>query len=88
MNTTQTKTHKRINVSLPEDTIAMIDRIAEKGNRSRLIDEAVRFYIEKKGNENLRDLLKEGAMTRAQQSLELAQEWFHLEEEVCEKDQR
>lgn len=27
MNTTQTKTHKRINVSLPQDTIAYDDRL-------------------------------------------------------------
>ena len=88
MNTTQTKTHKRINISLPEDTLNLIDRIAEKGERSRLIDEAVRFYMEQKGRNNLKALLKEGAIARARRSVELAQEWFFLEEEVCPKNFR
>ncbi len=49
LNTTQTKIRKRINFSLPEDTLNLLDRIAEKGERSRLIDEAVRFYVEQRG---------------------------------------
>jgi len=86
MNTTQTKSHRRINISLPEDTIAMVDRIAEKGNRSRLIDEALRFYVEQKGNQHLRNRLKEEAIVRAEQNKKMAKEWFDLEEE-CENDQ-
>ena len=88
MNTTQTKTRKRINISLPEDTLNIVDRIAEKGERSRLIDEAVRFYMEQKGQNNLKALLKEGAITRARRSTQLAGEWFFLEEEVCPKNYR
>ena len=33
---------KRINISLPEETLELIDRVTEHGDRSRFIDEAVR----------------------------------------------
>src|SRR5262249_30403362 len=35
--------HRRINITLSEDTLALLDRVASKGDRSRLIDEAVRL---------------------------------------------
>ena len=88
MNNTKTIIHKRINISLPEDTLALVDRIAVNGKRSHLIVEAVRFYVEKKGQENLKELLKEGAIARTQRSTELAQDWFVLEEEACQKNPR
>jgi len=86
MYNTQSKPHKRINITLPENTIALVDRIAKKGSRSRLIDEAVRFYVEQKGAVNLRELLKEGAIVRAKRDTALSEEWFLLEEEVCQAE--
>lgn len=41
--------HRRINITLPEETVRLIDRVAAKGDRSRLIDEAVRHYVQKTG---------------------------------------
>lgn len=75
-NTTQTKIRKRININLPEDTLNLVDRIAEKGERSRLIDKAVRFYVEQRRSANLNALFKEGAIARAQRSVDLAEGWF------------
>ncbi len=37
--------HKRINVTLPEETLRAIDRVAGDGQRSRLIDFAVRRFL-------------------------------------------
>ncbi|MCA9413302.1 MAG: hypothetical protein KC944_18960 [Candidatus Omnitrophica bacterium] len=74
--------NKRINVLLPEETLAILDRVAEKGERSRVIDQALKFYIEKKGRSNLKARLKEGYRTRAEESLDLASEWFDLDEEA------
>ena len=37
--------HKRINITLPEETLALIDRVTEHGDRSRFIDEAIKHYI-------------------------------------------
>lgn len=73
--------HRRLNVTLPETTIRLIDRVARKRGRSRLIDRAVRHYLQRLGRDALRKALKEGAVRRADRDLRLAGEWFALEEE-------
>jgi len=73
---------KRINISLPEETIELIDRMTEQGDRSRLIDEAVRRYIQETGRANLRTRLKEGAIRRAERDLQVTEEWFSVDEDV------
>ena len=77
-----TAVNQRINVSLPEETLQLLDRVAGKGDRSRLIDEAVRYYIDDKGRRELKKRLKEGAIRRASRDLQLTEEWFPLEAEV------
>jgi CopG family transcriptional regulator/antitoxin EndoAI len=72
--------HRRINVTLPEETVRLIDRVSEKGDRSRFINEAVKRYIGEMGRANLRKLLKEGSLRRAGRDRRLAEEWFLLEE--------
>lgn len=72
---------KRINVVLAQEMIELIDRVAEKGNRSRIIDQAVKHYVGAVGRANLRRQLKEGAERRAERDLVLAGEWFALEDE-------
>ena len=67
---------KRINVTLPEETLGLIDRVVQPGQRSRLINEAVQYYVEAKGRANLREQLREGAVRRSERDLEIAQEWF------------
>jgi CopG family transcriptional regulator/antitoxin EndoAI len=74
--------HRRINITLPEETLDLIDRVAQPGDRSRFIDEAIKHYIEQIGRSNLRKQLKEGAIRRAQRDLSLAEEWFTLDEEA------
>ena len=86
MKKTQTTARQRVNITLPRETLRLLDRVAKKGNRSRLIDQAVRFYIEQVGRDNLRRQLKAGALEHAQRDLELAEEWFALEEEVWPKN--
>lgn len=82
MNNTQTKTYKRVNVTLPIETLRMIERLTQKGNRSRFINEAVRFYVGKVSKTNLRKLLKERALIRSGEDLQIAQEWFHIDNEA------
>jgi CopG family transcriptional regulator / antitoxin EndoAI len=72
--------HRRINVTLPEETVELVDRVSEKGDRSRLIDLAVRRYVAEVGRANLRKQLKEGALRRAPRDRALAEEWFLLED--------
>ena len=73
---------KRLNITLPERTVALMDRVVGKGQRSRLIDQAVRRYVEEEGRANLRKQLREGAHVRADRDLQLAEEWFPVDEEV------
>jgi CopG family transcriptional regulator/antitoxin EndoAI len=74
--------HRRINISLPEETLALIDRVAKQGDRSRFIDEAIKHYVQEVGRSKLRKQLQEGALRRAKRDLALAEEWFGLDEEV------
>lgn len=73
---------QRINVTLPEKTLRLIDRVAKHGDRSRLIDKAVNRYIQEMGRANLRKQLAEEAVQWADYDRRLAEEWFPLEEEA------
>jgi CopG family transcriptional regulator/antitoxin EndoAI len=75
---------KRINIILPEKTVAVLDRVTTKGGRSRFIDRAVLHYIETRGKQSLREELKAGYQANAERDLAIAAEWFPLEEEAWE----
>ena len=79
---------KRINIILPDKTLAVLDRVTSKGNRSRFIDRAVRQLVETEGKANLRARLKTEAIENAERDLAIATEWFPLEEEAWETLQR
>jgi CopG family transcriptional regulator/antitoxin EndoAI len=73
---------KRINIILPDKTVAVLDRVTTKGSRSRFIDRAVRQLVAVEGRANLRSRLKEEAIANADRDLAMAAEWFPLEEEA------
>jgi CopG family transcriptional regulator/antitoxin EndoAI len=72
--------HRRINITLPEETIRLIDRVAKKGDRSFLISEAVQRYVASVGKARLRRLIKEGARRHADRDLKLVEEWCSMDE--------
>ena len=74
---------KRINVILPEETVELMDRVATKGQRSRLIDEAVREHVRNLGRAQLRKQLGEGARKHARRDLGLVADWFDIDREAC-----
>jgi CopG family transcriptional regulator / antitoxin EndoAI len=80
--------YSRINITLPEETIRLIDRVCKKGNRSRLIDKAVKRYVTDARRAKMRKLLKEGALRRAERDLHLAEESFFLGEEAWYTNER
>ncbi|OGG72864.1 hypothetical protein A3A38_05000 [Candidatus Kaiserbacteria bacterium RIFCSPLOWO2_01_FULL_53_17] len=80
-----TPTIKRVNVTLPTETLRLLDRVAQKGDRSGFVDRAVRFYVEETGRANLKKQLRRGAVAHAKRDLSIAEEWFPLEEEVWQK---
>jgi len=77
--------NKRLNITLPEETLRLIEHVAKKGDRSRLIDKAVKHYVSSVGRESLRRRMKEGAVREAELDLALAEEWFPLEEEAWQR---
>ena len=79
---------KRVNITLPQKTLQLIERVVPKGDRSRFVDEAVHFYVKEAGRENLRALLREGASVHAERDLGLVEEWFPLEQEVWQKNKK
>ncbi|MEK7629584.1 MAG: ribbon-helix-helix protein, CopG family [Patescibacteria group bacterium] len=81
----KTSTRERINITLPRETLELIDKLSEKRGRSGFLNDAVNFYVEKKGRKNIRRFLKEGCIKNAQRDLDIAKEWFLLEEEVWPK---
>jgi CopG family transcriptional regulator/antitoxin EndoAI len=81
-----TAVHRRINITLSEDTLTRLEHLVPKGDRSRVIDQAVRTYLDAHSRSVLRKRLQEGAQRRATRDLQLAEEWFPLEEEVWNAD--
>jgi len=78
--------HRRINITLPDATIKLIDRVAKKGDRSFLISEAVKHYVTSIGKARLRRLLKEEALRYAEFDRRLAEEWAALDEAPWRED--
>lgn len=71
--------NKRLNITLPEQTVRLMDRVVGKGQRSRLIAQAVHRYVEQQGRTRLRKRLEKGARARAERDLRLAEEWFQID---------
>ena len=78
-------TTKRLNITLPESTVSLLETIANKGERSNFIDRAIKFYIKENKQKSLRESLKAGAIARSERDLNLADEWFEIEEELWQK---
>ena len=76
---------KRIKTILPERSLAVLDPVAPKGDRSRFVSAAVLHYVETKGKQSLRQQLKAGYLANADENLRIAAEWFPLEEETWQK---
>ena len=69
---------RRLNITLPEQTVRMLDRAVPQGQRSRLIDEAVTRYVKEQGRVNLQKQIALGATARSERDREMAEEWFVL----------
>lgn len=72
---------ERLNITLPEETVRLINRVAKRGQRSRLINQAVNRYVKEEGRAAIRKRLEEGARRRADRDLRIVEEWFALEED-------
>lgn len=73
---------RRIQVTLRDETVHLLEQMVHVRERSRLIDAAICQYVDAMTQTPLQQRLKEGAIKRAARDLALADEWFTLEEEV------
>lgn len=80
--------YRRVNITLPEETLRLLDRVVKKGDRSRVIAEAVRRYVKDVGKANLRRQLREGYERNADLNRRIAEEWFPLEEEAWQRTRK
>ncbi|TBR57660.1 hypothetical protein B4U84_16900 [Westiellopsis prolifica IICB1] len=78
--------YRRINVTLPDKTLELLDQFAPKGDISRFIDEAIHNYIAQIHKHRLREQLKQGAIRRAERDRHLTEDWFALEEEAWQQN--
>lgn len=69
---------QRVNIVLPQETLDLLDAVIKKGERSRVIDIAVRDYVSRAGKAQLRKLLIEGAVARNNRDLDVARMWGQL----------
>lgn len=80
--------HQRINITLPETTVRLLDEKAPNGSRSRFIDQAIRHFIQTQSRNRLREALKEGAIARAARGSKMVEAWFALDEEAWQPKSR
>ncbi len=65
--------NRRLNITLPEKTVRMLDRAVPRGQRSKLIDEAVKRFVKEQGRANLRRQLALGAIARSERDRQMAE---------------
>lgn len=78
--------NKQLNITLPEETLQLINQLNQQGDPSDFINEAVQYYVSQKAD--LRQQLQEGAIQRAERDLTLAEEGFELEEEARQNNKK
>jgi len=78
---------QRVIITIPPALLTQVEDAAAKLNfsRSRLIREALEQYVEAQRQQELRELLKEGYLFRAEESRQLVQEFFAAEQEVSDR---
>jgi len=76
-------TYQRVDVTLPKETVKLLEKIAKRGDRSRLVDQAIRYFAKEMSRANLRKQLKDGALVNASRDLNLVEEWFSIDDEIC-----
>ncbi len=80
--------HRRVNVTLEEETLGLIDRVGKKAgfNRSRFLDAAARRFVRELGRTSLRKLLEEEARVNRERDLALVEEWAAVDAEAWPSD--
>jgi CopG family transcriptional regulator/antitoxin EndoAI len=65
----------RLNIVLPKDQVEFMNQIAGPRNRSRIISESIREYIQRRGKIELEKQLEAGYRAVAKESITLTREF-------------
>ena len=76
---------KRLNIVLPEATLKTIDRLANPGQRSRFIDQAVRHFVAHRSIEAVRTQLERASVRDRDMDREVASDWFAADQELWQR---
>lgn len=74
--------YRRLNITLPQETVEILTAEVDKGSRSNFINVAIRKHVIETRKMKLRDGLKAGAIANAERDLEIAREWFETEDNL------
>jgi CopG family transcriptional regulator/antitoxin EndoAI len=82
-----TTTMRKVMITVPPTLLGQIDEAVArlKTNRSALIRQAMEYFFAEHERQELRELLKEGYLYRAEESRQLAQEFFIAEKEAWDR---
>ena len=72
---------RRINIILADETVRAIDRVAHPRQRSRFIARTVQHYFSTATPEALSNRLKQSALRDQDLDLEIANDWFAVDQE-------
>lgn len=80
-------TMRRVMVTIPPAELQTVEEWARKLGRSRsaLIREALAHYLEEQRRQEFRELLKEGYLVGAEESLRISEEFAYAEQEAWER---
>jgi len=78
------KKYKRLNISIPIETLQLLDEVAPPKKRSQFIAEAITQYVSEIKRFQLREQLKAGCLANAESDRQIVEEWFPIEQEAYE----
>ncbi len=76
-----------VSITLSEETLELLKRAGKEKDLSRVMERALRYYLRTHGQANLRALVKEGAERNAARDLQIARDWFAIDEEAWKRDE-
>jgi hypothetical protein len=82
------RSYERLNITLPRETVGLLDRVTTKGARSRFINDAIRERVASVGKGKLRRQLEEGYASRFARDLKMVEEWVAVDEQTWEHAER
>jgi CopG family transcriptional regulator / antitoxin EndoAI len=73
-----------VNIQLSDEIFYLLDELSPSGDRSSVVTAAIQHYVQFLQKENLREQVKAGAIERSDRDRQLTEDWFTLEEEICQ----